>query len=56
MLCLGEVLINSGLEGPLYCLIQTSLETVAFSALGSLNFRIRDSFVFTAAEEHNVNF
>lgn len=56
MLYLGEVLINSGLEGSLYCLIQTSLETIAFAAPGSLYFRIRDTFVFTAAEEHSVNF
>lgn len=56
MLYLGEVLITSSLEGPMYCLIQTSLETIALAAPGSLYFRIKDTLVFTAAEEHNVNF
>lgn len=56
MLYLREALITSDLEGPMYCLIQISLETIALTAPGSLYFRIWDTLVFIATKEHNAEF
>jgi len=56
VLYLGQALITSVLEGPMSCLIQTSLETITLAPPGSLYFRIRYTLVFTVAEEHYVDF